>query len=115
MKWDFRKPDPLGVFQPYWDNDVDARTKYMLKTFASGLPIIGPIMQAYDNMKYMDDYTRNRGIDYEDILYPSRTAGLQGLGSAVNFVSNNINRLYQEDKRAKRRVSSNRRRNRAYY
>lgn len=111
MKWEFRKPDPLGVFQPYWEEDVSPRTKYMLYTAASALPIIGPIIQAYDNMKYMDDYTRNRGIGYEDILYPSHTRGAQGLGSAVNFVSSNINRLYQEDKRAKRsRASNNRRR-----
>jgi hypothetical protein len=119
VSYDFRIPTPLGVFRPYlenwWDNDVDARTKYILRTMASGLPVIGPMYQAYDNIKYMDDYTRNRGIGYDEILYPSRTQGAQGLGSALNFVSSNINRLYQEDKRAKRRVSSNNRRYRAYY
>ena len=117
---DISKPDPLGVFQPYvdnwWDN-VDARTKYMLRTFSSGLLFVGPMIQAYDNMKYMDDYTRNRGIGYEDILYPSRTAGAQGYGSAVSFVSNNINRLYKEEKYAKRRRASNSRgrRSRTYF
>lgn len=119
MRWEFRKPDPLGVFQPYWDEDVSPRTKYMLRTAASALPFIGPVLQAYDNMSYMDDYTRNRGIGYDEILYPSRTQGAQGLGSAVNFVSNNITRLYKEDKHnAERRRaanSRNRRRSRTYF
>jgi hypothetical protein len=113
------KFDPLGVFQPYvdnwWDNDVDARTKYFLRTMASGLPIIGPMFQAYDNMRYMDDYTRNRGIDYADIKYPSRTLGAQGLGSSLNYVSRNIINLYKEDNRAKRARASNYRRNRSYF
>lgn len=98
MNYDFKKPDPLGIFQPYfddwWENDVDARTKYMLYTAASAIPVIGPIIQAYDNMKYMDDYTQNRGIGYDEILYPSRTQGAQGLGSTLNYVSKNIYRLY---------------------
>lgn len=98
-----------------WWNDLDARTKYILYTGASALPFIGPIIQAYDNIRYMDDYTRNRGIGYEDILYPSRTQGAQGLGSAVNFVSNNITRLYQEGQRAKRRSASSNRRYRTYF
>lgn len=115
MRWEFRKPDPLGVFQPYWYEDVSPRTKYMLRTAASALPFIGPVIQAYDNMSYMDDYTRNRGIGYDEILYPSRTQGAQGLGSAVNFVSNNITRLYEEDKRVKRRNSYNSRRRVVYY
>lgn len=103
----------LGLYENW--NKQDARTKYILKTAASSLPFVGPILQAYDNIRYMDDYTRNRGIDYEDILYPSRTQGAQGLGSAVNFVSSNINRLYQEDERAKRRSSYNSRRRVVYY
>lgn len=116
MRWDFRKPDPLGVFRPYWDEDVSPRSKYILRTAASAIPIVGPILQAYDNMQYMDDYTRNRGIGYDEILYPSRTQGAQGLGSAVNFVSNNITRLYKEDKhRAERARANNRRRYRTYY
>lgn len=120
MKWDFRKPDPLGSFQPYfddwWADEVSARTKYKLRTAASGLPIIGPILEAYDNMQYMDDYTRNRGIGYDEILYPSRTAGAQGFGSSLNYVSRNIYGLYKEDKlRAKRSRASNYRRNRSYF
>lgn len=119
--WDeIRKPDPLGAFQPYvddWWGNVDSRTKYMLRTMASGLPVIGSLYQAHDNMRYMDDYIRNRGLDYGDILYPSRTAGAQGYGSAVSFVSSNITRLYKEEKYAKRRRASNsrRRRSRTYF
>lgn len=102
-------------YQWLWDEKMSARDKYMAYTAASSLPFIGPIIQAYDNMRYMDDYTRNRGIGYDEILYPSRTQGAQGLGHAVNFVSNNITRLYQEDKRAKRRNSYNSRRRVVYY
>lgn len=123
MKWDFRKPDPLGVFQPYfddwWSNEVSARTKYVLRTGAEAIPFVGPVLQAYDNMQYMDDYTRNRGIGYDEILYPSRTQGAQGYGQAVNFVSRNVIGLYKEDKRiAERRRaanSRNRRRSRTYF
>lgn len=103
----------LGLEEDW--NNLDARSQYILWTASSSLPFIGPIIQAYDNMRYMDDYTRNRGIDYADIKYPSRTQGAQGLGTAVNFVSNNITRLYQEDERVKRRNSYNTRRRVVYY
>lgn len=102
-----------GFLEDSWNKQSD-RTKYILKT-GLPLPFIGPIIQAYDNIRYMDDYTRNRGIGYDEILYPSRTQGAQGLGSAVSFVSNNITRLYQEDKRVKRRNSYNSRRRVVYY
>ena len=115
MRWEFRKPDPLGYFQPYWDN-MNPRTKYMLRTFASNTMILGAILQTYDNMRYMDDYTSNRGIGYDEILYPSHTKGAQSMASAVNFVSRNIFGLYKEDKRnAERARANNRRRYRAYY
>lgn len=118
FEWNFRKPDPLGYFQPYWD-DMDPRTKYMLRTFASNTIVLGSILQTYDNMKFMDDYVENRGLSYDDILYPSHTQGAQSLASTVNFVSRNIYGLYKEDKyRAERRraaESRNRRRSRTYY
>lgn len=74
---------------------LDPRSKYYLKSFAGGLPIIGPMLQASDNVRYMDDYLRNRGMTYDQIKYPMRNAGLQGLGSQVNFVSRNIRKLYK--------------------
>lgn len=116
MRWEFRKPDPLGVFQPYWDEWYQKpRNKYMVRTAVEAIPIIGPAIQAYDNMRYMDDYTRNRGIGYDEILYPSRTQGAQGFGTALNYVSRNIYGLYKEKEYDKRRRAYNSRRRVVYY
>lgn len=69
--------------------------RYMAKTTVAGLPIIGDIYRSYDNMRYMDDYIENRGLSWDDIKYPTRTQGMQGFGSVLNFTSKNIYRLYQ--------------------
>ena len=45
-------------------------------------------------MRYMEDYIENRGLSWSDIKYPTRTQGMQGVGSVLNYVSRNIERLY---------------------
>ena len=74
---------------------LSGRSKYYLKTFAGGLPVVGSLLTASDNLRYMDDYLRNRGMTYDQIRYPLRIAGLQGVGSQMNFVSRNIRKLYK--------------------
>lgn len=76
-------------------NSLDSRSKYVWDTFVRGLPVIGSIYQTKDNLAYMDDYLENRGMDYDDILYPSRTSGAQGVGGSMNYVSKNIEKLYR--------------------
>lgn len=75
---------------------LDARSQYAWDTFLRGLPGIGSVYQTKDNLAYMDDYLRNRGLDYSSIKYPSRTAGFQSLGSTLNYVSSNVNKLYDD-------------------
>ena len=85
---------PFGGFKFLYDN-LDSRSKYIVDTTLGGLPFVGGVFRSMDNVRYMDDYLRNRGMSYSDILYPNRTAGAQGLGASMNFVSKNIVRLYR--------------------
>ena len=77
---------------------LDARTQYILKTIGGGLPFVGGIIRSMDNITYMDDYLRNRGMSYSSVRYPNRTLGAQGVGASLNFVSDNIVRLYGADR-----------------
>ncbi len=70
------------------------------RAFVSGMPVIGSAIRGFDNMRYMDDYLSNRGLDWSDVRYPSRSpGGYSDLGnatsSAVSFVSGNIKHLYK--------------------
>ena len=71
------------------------RSRYYLDSFARGIPGVGSALVAQDNLRYMDDYLRNRGMSYSDIRYVSRTSGAQSLGSSVNYVSKNVEKLYR--------------------
>lgn len=78
---------------------VDSRTDYILSSVVGSLPVVGNIYRAWDSIAYMDDYMKNTGLSYSDILYPTRTAASGAIGSAssgiVNFVSSNVERLYR--------------------
>ena len=82
----------IGAYRIY--KDMDAKYQYMVKTLVAGLPVIGDLYRSYDNMRYMQDYIDNRGLSWSDIKYPTRTQGMQGVGSVLNYVSRNIERLY---------------------
>lgn len=70
--------------------DEAAKLMYLL----SGAPVVGGMVTTYYNTKYYDDYLKNRGMSWSDVLYPGRlNAG--GYGSAVSFVSKNIEKLYR--------------------
>lgn len=86
-------PPAVRSLMNIYDN-LDGKYRYMLDTTVAGIPIIGDIYRSYDNMRYMEDYLNNRGISWDDIKYPTRTQGMQGLGSTVNYLSKNIYRLY---------------------
>ena len=75
-------------------DNLSGKYGYMLKTTVAGLPIIGDIYRSYDNMRFMEDYLNNRGLSWDDIKYPTRTQGMQGFGSTLNYLSKNIYRLY---------------------
>lgn len=86
-------PPAVKSLMYIYDN-LDGKYRYMLQTTVAGLPIIGDIYRSYDNMRYMEDYIRNRGLSWDDIKYPTRTQGMQGIGSTLNYLSKNIYRLY---------------------
>ena len=82
----------IGAYRIY--ENMDAKHQYMVKTMVAGLPVIGDLYRSYDNMRYMEDYIENRGLSWSDIKYPTRTQGMQGVGSVLNYVSRNVYRLY---------------------
>lgn len=100
---------PWGYFTYEKPRD---RIQYLAQSIVgSVLPPVGAYHTYRDNMAYMDDYMRNREIGYDDILYPSRTAGWSGgsaLGSGIRSVSKNAFNLYQSDKRDRMRYDKER-------
>jgi len=84
--------DPLTYAINLYKNN--GRHRFMVQTTIAGLPVIGDLYRSYDNMRYMDDYIKNRGLSWDDIKYPTRIQGMQGFGSVLSYVSRNIERLY---------------------
>lgn len=63
---------------------------------ASGLPVVGDVIDLYYGYKRTSDYLRNTGMSWSDIEYfGSGMTGAHGVGSLFNFVSSNIERLYK--------------------
>ena len=86
-------PPAVKSLMNIYDN-LYGKYRYMIQTTVAGIPIIGDIYRSYDNMRYMEDYLNNRGISWDDIKYPTRTQGMQGVGATLNYLSKNIYRLY---------------------
>ncbi len=78
----------------YWHRDpLSAGMKNQIATVVSSVPILGDIQRSIDNWNYYNDYMSNRDLDWADVKYPSRIPTLS-LGSTLNFVSKNIENLY---------------------
>lgn len=91
----YGNPDPIGdIFRDLYGDDTVKGWFNEAQYLASGLPVIGKVLQSFDNYRYMDDYLGNRGIPWSRVQYPSRYSG-QSYGSMVNFVSKNVERLYE--------------------
>ena len=85
---------------PIWYEDMtsrylDPRQKYYFESVLGGLPVIGAYFTARDKVAYMEDYMRNRGLDWSNIKYPTMTHGYSGVAGLTSFVSSNIERLYR--------------------
>lgn len=67
--------------------------------FVSGLPVVGDIAVMADSFRSFQDYMKNTGLDWSDIVYPALTGRRFGTSrsayGALNYVSSNINRLYR--------------------
>lgn len=67
--------------------------------FVSGLPVVGDIAVMADSFRSFQDYMKNTGLTWGDIMYPALTGRKFGVShsayGALNFVSSNIDRLYR--------------------
>lgn len=90
----------FNLWQAYKNNatamGVSPKDAYWSYNLASGIPVIGDFLRASDSSNAMADYMRNRGLDWNDIKYPTRTLGngVSGYTSGILSISRNISRLY---------------------
>ena len=73
----------------------DAQLRY----YAQSVPVLGDIARFYDNNQKTKDYMRNRGLSWDDVLYPTSLPS-GSLGSSIASIDKNIDaisRLYQDD------------------
>lgn len=55
-------------------------------------------LETRDSLNYYNDYFANTGLSWSDVKYPTRMYGYGSMGgtarSLVNFIGNNVKRLY---------------------
>lgn len=79
----------------YWHTQpLSPGMSNQVKSILAGVPILGDIQRSIDNYNYYNDYMRNRGLSWADVRYPSRISTLS-FGGTLNFVSKNIDKLYE--------------------
>lgn len=93
-KWIGDALSPVASVMGMSDGDVK-KTINML----SSVPIIGDYFRMSDQMNMTEDYMKNRGLAWDDVKYPALLNNGQNsmtniLRSGTNFVSKNIERLY---------------------
>lgn len=91
----YGNPDPIGdIFRSLYGDDAVKSAFNKANYFASGLPLVGGLFSTVDNYRYYSDYMKNTGLTWADVKYPARMS-VGGYGSALNYVSSNIKRLYE--------------------
>lgn len=82
-----------GPPSPSWSASPDQikQFEYMF----SHLPGYGDWVRARDNFNWMADYLKNTGLDWSDMLYPSRNSGSGSGSDILNFTSSNIEKFYK--------------------
>lgn len=86
-----------GPPAPSWTMSDD-QIKQFEYLFSSS-PFYGEWVRVRDNIQYMSDYLRNTGLDWSDMLYPSRASG-SGSGwslssDLLNYTSRNLEKFYR--------------------
>ena len=72
-------------------DDEYARFKWLV----SDAPLVGNLARLADSINYWNDYFKNTGLSWSDVLYPTRLSGTGSGGYAsLNFISDNIKKLY---------------------
>lgn len=78
---------------------LDNTTYKQLAFFLSGLPFVGDIGYMADSFRSFNDYMKNAGLTWNDVMYPwiagRRFGASQSAYGALNFVSTNIRKLYR--------------------
>lgn len=64
----------------------------------SGVPVLGDVMDMFVGYDKINDYLENTGQSWADIEYPGMgMAGAVGVSGMLNFVSDNIKDLYNDE------------------
>lgn len=61
-------------------------------------PVIGSGLKASDQLKFYNDYLRNRGMTWKDVKYPALLGGVSPVGAGISMaesVSRAWSRLYR--------------------
>lgn len=85
----------------------NSKFDYETKQFMGNLPIIGGLLRAGDSGNQMDDFLRNRGLNYSDIRYNSAPFGTSPGGAVANAGVSAMN-LYRSAARSRRSPSGSR-------
>lgn len=86
----------------YFKDNPRSRYQYYAQGFLAGFSrTYGAWYSARDSVRQMDNYMDNRNLSWSNIKYPSKTIGFTGASgygalanSGLNFVSDNIKKLY---------------------
>lgn len=102
--------DTIGEDFANYGSDMDAlgsviglseSDKKQIEYSLSSIPVLGDVIRDRDDYNYVSDYLRNNGLTWADIRYPSRVTGAGTFGrlmsSGYNFVSKNVERLYEDE------------------
>lgn len=79
----------------YLPSDMSDDQKKMFELFFGSIPGYKDLLQLRDTYNYWNDYLKNTGMDWSDLLYPSRMSGFGAGSDVLNYVSSNVTRLYR--------------------
>lgn len=92
----------VDVMEHYSDNptsylpsDMTEDQKKMFELFFGSIPGYKDLLELRDTYKYWRDYLKNTGMDWSDLLYPTRMSGFGAGSDVLNYVSSNVTRLYR--------------------
>lgn len=105
----FPKPSPYyGIWKQIYDMadmgvPEEKKDEFLNQSafFLSMLPVIGDIGYMADSFRSFNDYMKNYGLEWSDIVYPWMAGRKYGGGSvrsmygSLNFVSANLTKLYR--------------------
>lgn len=87
-----------GLHQAY-NAPNSSQFDYEWKQFVRNLPFVGSAFQAEDNTRQLQDYLKNRGLDWSDIRYNGTPFGVTMGGAAAQATTSAMN-LYRSQSRS---------------